>query len=78
MNKDKMVACSGTIMSLEQAEKLNMPIYEVTDDWVNSILDQSYQAFINGENNKTLSAENNGKRINRNAIKLKYCKKEGN
>jgi len=64
MNKDKMVACNGTIMSLEEAEKLNMPIYEVSDDWVNSILDQAYQAFMNGESKKTLSAKNNGKAIN--------------
>lgn len=63
MNKNKIVECNGTVITLEQAEKLNMPIYEVSEGWINSILDQSYQAFINGEDKKVLSAKNNGKRI---------------
>lgn len=61
MNNDKIVECNGTIMTLEQAEKLNKPIYEVSDNYINSILDQSYQAFVNGEGNAILSAKNNGK-----------------
>jgi hypothetical protein len=63
MNKDKIVECNGNIMTLEQAEKLNLPIYEVSDSYIESILDQSYQAFMSGIEQTILKAKNNGKRI---------------
>jgi hypothetical protein len=63
MNKYMIVECNDTIMTFEEAEKLDLPIYEVSDSYIDSILEQSYQAFMNGEEHKVLSAKNTGKRI---------------
>ncbi len=59
----KIVECDNKIMTIEEAERLGKPIYEVSDDYISNILSQSYNVFLEGKGSLKLKAENNGKRI---------------
>lgn len=62
-NKDMMVECDGEIMTLEQAEKVGKPIYDVTDEYIESILNQAYDNYVTGNNKEVLTAVNRGMKI---------------